>query len=74
MLDIEIIRKNREKVEESLEKRKKEIGLDVVLELDGKRRELIPKIEKLRARINEISEGGKPTEEEIKKAREIKEE
>ncbi len=72
MLDIETIRKKRKKVEESLEKRKKEVDLDVVLELDEKRRELIPKIEKLRARINEISEGGRPTEEEIKKAKEIK--
>lgn len=68
MLDIKYIRENPEKVKEGCEKRG--IGCDVsrVLELDEKKRELVGKIEALKAKQNKLGK------EDIEKARSLKEE
>lgn len=71
MLDIKFIRENKDKVARNLEFRRIKGSVDNVLELDEKRRNLISKIEELRATRNQKSEG-KPTEEEITKLREVR--
>ncbi|OGM26577.1 serine--tRNA ligase [Candidatus Woesebacteria bacterium RIFCSPHIGHO2_02_FULL_38_9] len=56
MLDIQFIRDNPEKVKKGLTAKQFDSSLvDKVLELDGKRRDLIQEIEDLRAQRNEIS-------------------
>jgi len=73
MLDIEIIRQNPEKVKESVKRRGVEVDIDKILDLDKKRRSLIPKVENLRAERNKISEvKEKPSKKEIGKAKELK--
>ena len=56
MLDIEKIRDNPEEVETGLKSRGEEVNIDCLLELDGKRRELIGEVEELRHERNESSE------------------
>lgn len=55
MLDINFIRDNLEKVKKSVEARKANIDLDKLLQLDGERRELLTKVEDLRAKRNEAA-------------------
>jgi len=57
MLDIRLIRENTEKVKERLQVRGKgdEASVDLILEVDGKRREVIAQVEKLKAERNSIS-------------------
>lgn len=52
MLDIKRIRKNPQEVEELLKRRNPELSLDKVLELDKKRREILVKVEEMKARQN----------------------
>ena len=68
MLDITYIRKNPEKVKEGCRNRGIECDVSKLLELDEKRRELIQKIEALRAEQNNLGK------EDIEKARGVKEE
>jgi len=70
MLDIKFIRENRGVVKENCQKRQSNADVDLVLELDEKRRELMKKAEDLRALRNQKSKG-KPTDDEIKKMREV---
>jgi len=73
MLSIDFIKENKKQVEQSIKKRGMQLDLDKLLELDKKRRDLIAKVEKLRASRNKISEvKGKPSSEQIEKATEIK--
>src|SRR3989338_2744005 len=52
MLDINYIRKNKDKVKKSIEARKADVDLEKLLKLDGQRRELITKVDALRAKRN----------------------
>ncbi|MBI2599876.1 serine--tRNA ligase, partial [Candidatus Daviesbacteria bacterium] len=52
MLDINFIRENKEKVEKSIKARKANIDLEKLLNLDDQRRELITKVDDLRAKRN----------------------
>lgn len=55
MLDINFIRENLEKVKKSIEARKAEVDLEKLLKLDDQRRELIQKVDNLRAKRNEAA-------------------
>ncbi|MCX7778790.1 MAG: serine--tRNA ligase [Patescibacteria group bacterium] len=69
MLEIKFIRENKEKVKTACQNRGVKIEIEWLLELDKKRRDLIQKIEKLRA---EKKEKNKKIEELRKKKEEIK--
>ena len=56
MLDIKFIRENKEKVLQAAKNKNREIDIDKLLELDGKRRKLIGEIEERRAERNKISD------------------
>jgi len=68
MLDIKFVREHPEEVQKNVEFRGGKISVDEVLKADAIRRELIQKIEKLRADRN-ISSSQKPSESEIVKLR-----
>lgn len=68
MLDITYIRENPEKVKEGCKKKGIECDVSRVLELDAKKRELLGKIEELKAQQNKLGK------EDIEEARSIKEE
>lgn len=70
MLDIKFIRENKETVKDNCLKRHSQADVDLVLNLDEKRRDLMKQTEDLRALRNQKSKG-KPTEEEIAKMREV---
>ncbi|MBU2052422.1 serine--tRNA ligase [Patescibacteria group bacterium] len=55
MLDINFIRENLEKVKKSVQARKVNVDLDKLLELDGQRRDLVQKVDALRANRNEAA-------------------
>ncbi|MBI2330148.1 serine--tRNA ligase [Candidatus Daviesbacteria bacterium] len=52
MLDINFIRDNLDQVKKAVEARKSKVDLDQLLKLDGERRELIAKVDELRAKRN----------------------
>ncbi len=68
MLDIKKIREDRKEVETALKKRLGDVslGLDEIILLDDKRKELIPKVENLKAEKNKLSKA-KPDQETIEK-------
>lgn len=73
MLDINFIRENPEKVKEGIRKKQYDPSLvDKVLELDIKRRDLIQRVEELRAKRNQLAKGGKPSEEGKRIKEEVK--
>ena len=55
MLDIKMIRKNPELVKAGLAKRHGDFGIDEVLELDEKRRDILVKVEEMKAKQNQVS-------------------
>ena len=55
MLDIKLIRTETEKVKAALARRKENVDIDAVLELDNKRRELVFESEQLKKKQNEVS-------------------
>jgi seryl-tRNA synthetase len=80
VLDLKLIREQPERVRAELGRRGADaaVGLDVVLDLDGQRRALIPRLEELRASRNAAAEAiaqakraGEDTSEAIAKQREI---
>lgn len=71
MLDIKFIRDNLELCKTAAKNKNREVDWEMLLSFDDKRRELIRKIEDIRADRNAMT-GGK-TEENIKKGRELKE-
>ncbi|MFZ2153375.1 MAG: serine--tRNA ligase [Microgenomates group bacterium] len=76
MLDINLIRTSPEVVKKSLIDRQKDVSiLDKVVELDKNYRDVLSQVEDLRAQQNKISKEikGKPTEDQLKIAIEIKE-
>lgn len=71
MIDINLIRENKEKIKASTEAKKIDPKfVDEVLNLDVERKSLIGQVEELRAKRNEISKLGK---ESVSEGREIKE-
>lgn len=56
MLDINLIRKNPELIRQEIKKRQMRLDVDELLKLDKKRRDLLVKIEKLRAKQNKLSD------------------
>ena len=73
MLDIKFIRENLELVKQNCANRRSKVDLDLLLSLEKQRRELLKKVEELRASRNQGSKG-KPTPEEIAKMRAVGEE
>ncbi len=76
MLDIQFIRDNPDLVKEKSGHKGYQVDVDKLLQLDGKRRQLVQDVEKLRGERNALADQlkkGKPSEEEIKKGRELKE-
>lgn len=73
MIDIKFIRENKELIKENCKNRNVKIDIDLLLEKDKKRRELITEIEKMRATQNQKSKT-KPSAEDIVEIRKIKEE
>ena len=55
MLDIKLIRTETEKVKAALARRKENVDIDALLELDNKRRELVFEAEQLKKKQNEVS-------------------
>src|SRR3989344_5856749 len=70
MLDIKFIRENPEKVKEACKKRGVECDVNRILELDEKKRELLQRVEGLKARQNKLGKEeaaqGKQLKEEIR--------
>ena len=77
MLDIQFIRDNPELVQEKSKQKGYEVSISALLEIDGKRRTNLTKIEELRARRNSLSDelkGQKPSDEQLTTAKQLKEE
>ncbi len=77
MLDIQFIRDNPELVREKSRHKGYDIDVDALLAVDGKRKYLQTQIEKLREERNAHAGGlmsGKPTEQQIKDGKHLKEE
>ncbi len=72
MLDIKFIRENLEEVKEACRKKRVDIDIDRLLELDNERRELMGKVEALKAERNKISGEGVIDDKQRKKAKETK--
>ncbi len=70
MLDIKFIRENQKKVEEAAKNKGYKVDISKLLELDGKRKELIQEIDGFRAKQKKIDksqkEEGRKLKEEIK--------
>lgn len=76
MLDIKFIRENKGKVADAAKNKNIKIDLDELLELDDRKKELQSKIDELRAKRNELAkaaQGGKPSGEQIKEGKKLKE-
>lgn len=76
MLSIEYIRENKQKVIEAARNKNREFDIDRLLQVDGKRRELIQQVQKIREErntlassknVDEIREKGKQLKEDLKK-------
>lgn len=70
MLDIKFIRENKELIKQNCLDRRAKVDVDLVLKLDDQRKDLLKQAEELRGLRNAKSKG-KPSEEEIKKMREV---
>lgn len=76
MLDIQFIRDNSQLVQEKSRQKGYTVNVSDLLKLDEQRRELIGKLEALQAERNQIAaalKGGNPSEEQINRGREVKE-
>lgn len=76
MLDIQFVRENPELVQEKSKQKGYDIDVQQLLGFDGKRRELQQQVDELRQQRNEIAEsmkGGRPSDEQVAKGREVKE-
>lgn len=77
MLDVKFIRENIDLVEKSTKEKGYKIDIQEVVRLDDKRKEVLTKVEALRAKRNEIAgkmKGGKPAPELIAEGKAVKEE
>ena len=75
MLDIKIIRENPEKVQKAAKDKSMDVDVKHILEIDDKFRELSQKVQTLREERNIHANAikGKPTDEQLKKGKELKE-
>ncbi|HAM87995.1 MAG: Serine-tRNA ligase [Candidatus Falkowbacteria bacterium GW2011_GWC2_38_22] len=76
MLDIKYIKDNLNKVKEAAKNKNISIDIDLLLEIDEKRRKFQTDADTLRAERNELAKSAgkeRPSEEQIKKGKEIKE-
>lgn len=76
MLDIKYIKDNLNKVKEAAKNKNISIDIDLLLEIDEKRRKFQTDADALRAERNELAKSAgkeRPSEEQIKKGKEIKE-
>ncbi|OGL36554.1 serine--tRNA ligase [Candidatus Saccharibacteria bacterium RIFCSPHIGHO2_12_FULL_48_21] len=76
MLDIRYIRENAEQVQKAASNKGFKIDINKLLELDKQRREVVAKIEDLRAKRNELSQsskGSQPAAEVISRGKQLKE-
>lgn len=76
MLDIKFIRENKEAIQAAAKNKNIDLDLEKLIQIDDKRRNLLANIDELRAQRNELAKaakGGKPSDEQIKKGKEIKE-
>jgi seryl-tRNA synthetase len=55
MLDIKFIRENPDKVKQGIANKNETDKIDALLSLDAKRREIITKVEQLKAKRNKVS-------------------
>ena len=77
MLDVKFIRENIDLVEKSTKEKGYKIDIQEVVRLDDERKEVLTKVEALRAKRNEIAgkmKGGKPAPELIAEGKAVKEE
>src|SRR3989338_6333559 len=73
MLDINYIRENKELVKENVRKRKSQVDIDQVIELDSKRKELLQRIDEKRAERNASSKE-KPDQSQLERLQALKQE
>jgi len=76
MLDIKFIKENIEEIKKAAKNKNIQIDLDKLMKIDEKKRLLTAQIDDKRAERNELAKqnkGGKPSDEQIKKGKEIKE-
>ena len=76
MIDINLLRENPETIKKALQNRQKDISvLDTVISLDKNYRQVLGDVELIRSQQNQISKliKGKPTDEQIKAGKELKE-
>jgi seryl-tRNA synthetase len=78
LLDLKFVRSNPEKVEEALKNRGGKINLDSFLNMDEERRELLGKVEQMKAERNAVSQeigkakkAGLPAEEKVLEMRQL---
>ena len=77
MLDIKLIRENPKVVKEAAKNKNVEVNIDRLLSIDGEVLKLKQELDELRARRNQNADGmkgAKPSEDQIKLGRELKEE
>ncbi|MBR3204421.1 serine--tRNA ligase [Candidatus Saccharibacteria bacterium] len=75
MLDINFIREHKAEVERAIREKRYKISLDDILKTDEKRRQTLKEVETLRKEKNKIAskmKGKKPSEDLIKRGKEIK--
>jgi seryl-tRNA synthetase len=73
MLDLNFIRQNKEKVIQAAKNKNRQIDIEKILKLDEERKKLIQQSQLLREQRNQLAKN-KPTEEIIKKGKQLKEE
>src|SRR3982751_2632025 len=77
MLDIQFIRDNPEAVTKQSEQKGYKVDVAKLLKLDEDRRKLVQEVEDLRRQRNELTaqtKGQKPSDEQVKKGKDIKDE
>ena len=70
MLDIRLIRTQPEVVKAALARRKMDIDVDKLLELDGQKREILYQVEQIKAKQNEVSKKIPPHNYNMRKEKE----
>ncbi len=73
MVDLNYIRDNKASLQKAITDKKLDLDLDILLDLDGQRRELLGQVEELRRQQNELSNNFKTSESKDDAIAEIKE-
>lgn len=72
MVDVKYIREHLDEMRDNSSRRGLNIDFEKIIELDEARRALLSQVEKFRADINAVSVGGRPSDSEIERVREVK--